>query len=104
MVDIYKLKLTNLQQEILRLLFVKSGKSLNARGISRILNVSPTAVSKALPELKNRTFIKVLKDKDSKRMSVELDRDNHKVLQLKRVDNLKQIYESGLVDFLEKQF
>ena len=104
MVNIYKLKLTNLQQEILRLLFVKAGMQLNQRQISRMLEVTPPAVMKALPLLEKESLIKTHKDKESKRWTIELNRDNHKVMQLKRVDNLKQVYESGLADFLEKEF
>ncbi|MEK6949840.1 MAG: nucleotidyltransferase domain-containing protein [Nanoarchaeota archaeon] len=104
MINIYKLKLTNLQQEILRLLFIKAGASLNQRGIARMLGVTPPAVMKALPRLEKESFIKLSQDKESKRWSIELNRDNHKVMQLKRADNLKQIYESGLADFLEKEF
>ncbi|MDO8516528.1 MAG: nucleotidyltransferase domain-containing protein [Nanoarchaeota archaeon] len=104
MVNIYKIKLTNLQQEILRLLFVKAGESLNQRTIARALKVSPPAVMKALPNLEKESLIKLIQDKESKRWAVELNRENHKVMQLKRADNLKLIYESGLADFLEKEF
>ena len=104
MVNIYKPKLTNLQQGILRLLFVKAGVSLNQRGISRFLDVSQPAVIKALPLLEKEGLINLRQDKESKRWSIELNRENHKVLQLKRADNLKIIYESGLADFLEKEF
>lgn len=104
MVNIYKLELTNLQQEILRLLFVKVGASLNQRQLANLLNVSPPAVMKALPELETEELIKKKQDEETKRWSVELNRDNHKVMQLKRADNLKQIYESGLSDFLEQEF
>jgi len=97
-------KLTNLQQEILRLLFIKSGQPLNALAIAKALKVSQPAVSKALPPLTKKELIKVEKDKESGRLSIELNRDNHKVTQLKRADNLKYIYESGLADFLEKEF
>jgi len=100
----YKLKLTNLQQGILRLLFIKAGISLNQRGIARFLGVSAPAVMKAIPDLEKREFVKVKQDKESKRWSIELNRENHKVMQLKRIDNLKQIYETGLADFLEKEF
>lgn len=41
---IYKLKLTKLQQEILRLLFVKAGVSLNQKQIATTLEVTPPAV------------------------------------------------------------
>ena len=59
---------------------------------------------KALPEMEKQTLIKLKKDKETKRWSIELNRDNHRVLQLKRADNLRLVYESGLADFLEKEF
>lgn len=104
MVNIYKLKLTILQQEILRLLFVKAGITLNQRQIANFLEVSPPAVMKALPKLEQESLIKFNQDKETKRWSIELNRDNLRVMQLKRADNLKQIYETGLADFLEKEF
>ena len=104
MVNIYEPKLTILQQEILRLLFVKTGRTLNQRQIANLLKVSPPAVMKALPKLEEESLIKIKQDKETKRWSIELNRDNHKVMQLKRADNLKLIYETGLADFLEKEF
>jgi predicted nucleotidyltransferase len=104
MVNICKLKLTNLQQEILRLFFVKAGKSLNQRGIAILLGVSQPAVLKAIPLLEKGEFINVNKDKESKRFSIELNRDKPFVIGLKRADNLKQIYESGLAQFIYDKF
>lgn len=104
MVDIYKLKFTVLQQEIIRLFFVKAGTTLNARRISQYLGVSATAVSKALPELEKQSFIVSSQDKESKRWSIELNRDNPSIMQLKRADNLRLIYESGLYEFLNLEF
>ncbi len=104
MINIYKLKLTNLQQGIMRLLFIKAGVSLNQRQISKILGVTQPAVMKAMPKLEKESLIKLKQDKESKRWSIELNVNNHKVMQFKRADNLKLIYESGLADFLEKEF
>lgn len=104
MINIYELKLTNLQTRILRLLFIKVGASLNQRRIARTLKVSQPAVIKALPELEKLNLVQKQQDKESKRWAVELNRENHRVIQLKRADNLKQIYESGLADYLEKEF
>ncbi len=104
MVNIYKLKLTNLQQGILRLLFIKAGISLNQRQIAKSLNVSQPAVMKALPDLEEESLIKIKQDMETKRWSIELNRAHHRVIQLKRADNLKLIYETGLADFLEKEF
>jgi predicted nucleotidyltransferase len=83
---------------------MKMGISLNGRAIAKKLHVSQPAVSKALPELEKQQIIKIKKDKDSGRLAIELNRTNHKIMQLKRADNLKLIYESGIVDFLEKEF
>jgi|SRR3989344_6298825 len=104
MVNIYELKLTKLQQRIIRLLFINAGKSLNALNIARELGVSQPAVSKALPFLLKENLIKLEKDKNSGRLSIQANRENYRVMQLKRVDNLKLIYESRLADFLEKEF
>lgn len=104
MINIYKLKLTNLQKGILRLLYVKVGVSLNQRQTAKILGVTQPAVMKALPELKKEDLITIDQDKESKRWSIELNRDNYKVMQFKRADNLAQIYESELADYLEREF
>lgn len=101
--DIYKLKFTVLQQEILRFLFIKSGMSFNERALAKSLKVSPTAVSNSMAAMKKEGLIIVKKD-ESKRWSIELNRDSQKVMQLKRSDNLKQIYECGLSEILEKEF
>lgn len=100
MVNIYKLKLTLLQSDIVRLLFINSGNSLNPHRISQLLSVSQPAVSKALPYLEKNGLIIVKKDKNSNRLAVDLNRADNKVVWLKRSDNLKQLYESGLVQFL----
>lgn len=104
MVNIPRLKLTGLQQEILRLLSLKAGTALNQRQIANYLNVTPPAVMKALPLLEQEDLIKIQQDPETKRWSIELNRDNHQIRQLKRVENLNQMYLSGLADFLEKEF
>ena len=49
-------------------------------------------------------MVKIEKDKDSGRWSIGLNRDNPKTITLKRVENLRMIYNLGLVDFLEEKF
>jgi len=100
----YKSKFTILQQEIIRFLFIKAGASFNARNLSKYLEVSQPAISKAMPLLEKKGFIKVRKDKESGRFSIELNRDNPLVINLKRTENLKLIYESGFAEFLENNF
>ena len=104
MVNIHKLKLTILQQEILEFLFANSGKSFTGRAISISLKVSQPGVSKSLSYIEKTGLVTIQKDKDSKRLSIALNRDNPLVAGLKRANNLKQIYESGLAGFLEDNF
>jgi predicted nucleotidyltransferase len=100
MVNIYELELSLLQQRIMRLLFVKAGTTLNMNGIARILKVSQPAVLKSIPFLQKEGLVKANQDKDSSRWAVELNRDDKKVIGLKRADNLKQLYESGLIQHI----
>ena len=102
--DIYKLKFTILQQEILRFLFIRSGMSFNERGLAKSLDVSPTAISNSLEKLEKEGWIVVIKDKESKRLSIELNKNNHKIFQFKRTENLKMIYECGIVWYLSERF
>ena len=104
MVKMYKLKFTTLQEEIFRYLCIKAGASFNARGIALPLGVSLPAIIKSLPGLKKEGRVIIQQDKASKRWSIELNRDNKRVIQLKRAENLKMLYESGFADFLEEKF
>lgn len=76
----------------------------NGRGIAKELKVSPTAVANALPELEKEGLIRVEKSKTMNLFSIEFNRDSRNAIDLKRVENLKQIYESGLISFLEEKF
>jgi len=102
--DIYKLKFTKLQLEIFRLFCIMSGASLSQREIAKNLKVSPTAIGKALKLLEKEGILKVRKSSNLKINLIELNRDNKKTIQLKRAENLKMLYESGLSDFLNENF
>ena len=104
MVDRYKLKFTRLQNEIFRLLCVKIGVGMNQREIAESLGVSPPAVAKSVVLLKRDGWINIEKSGRMNLMSIELNRDSEKVVGMKRVENLKMIYESGIVSFLEERF
>ena len=75
---------------------------MNQREIALELDVSPTAVSKALKGL--GYLVKVEKSPKMNLISIQLNRDKKRVVEFKRAENLKQIYESGLADYLEDQF
>ncbi len=102
--DIYKLKWTRLQNEIFRLLCIKTGEPLNQRAIANLLKVSPTAVAKAIVEMEKDNIIKMNKQGSINLNLVELNRDNPRAIELKRVENMKILYQSGVSEFLEEKF
>src|SRR3989339_1483592 len=99
--DIYKLKWTILEQEVFSLLCIKAGEKLSQREVAKILDVSPTAVSNSVKKLKDSNLIKIEKTKTINFIS--FNRDEQKAIELKRAENLKNIYLSGLSDYLEKE-
>ena len=101
--DTYKVKFTVLQMELFRLLCAKAGESLNQRQTASLLIVSPTAVANALPKLEKEGLVLRKKQKKMNLIWVTLNRDSKKVVQLKRAENLRALYESGLAEFLEEE-
>lgn len=102
--DTSQLGFTRLQNEIFRILCIETGVSLNQREVAKALFVSPTAVAKALKGLEKDALIKVERSKTMNLISIRLNRDNPKVIALKRVENLKQVYESDILGYLDGCF
>lgn len=102
--DTYKLKWTALQAQAFRFLCINAGQTFNLRGIARPLKLSPTSVSNALKGLQKEGLIKIRKSGTMNLLSIEFNRDSRRAIQLKRAENLKMIYESGLADFLYDLF
>lgn len=98
-----KLKFTTLQNEIFRLLCKFAGKSLNQSEIASILKVSSTAIAKSIKNL-SADYINIKKDPKMNLTIITLNRDNFRTIELKRCENLIQIYESGLNAFLEEEY
>ena len=99
----YKLKFTKLQNEIVRLLCIKSGEKINQRTIAKLLNVSPTAIAKATKLLEQEKLIRIEKSKTMNLTQIELNR-NKETIEQKRIENLRLIYESKLINLLEEKF
>jgi len=102
MKDICKQKWTILQLEIFSLMCIKVGEKLGVREIARLLNVSPTAVSKSLVILEKQELI--VKEEKNRNYLIELNINNKNAINLKKTENLKFIYKSGLAEFLNEKF
>jgi predicted nucleotidyltransferase len=102
--DTYKLKITPLGTKATRLLYIKAGQKLSQRKIARTLNVSPTSIAKIIPLLEKRKIIRITRSKEMNLNLVELNRENQKVINLKKVENQKLIYESNLLELLKEKY
>jgi len=99
-----KLKFTLLQADIFRFLCENVGREVNQSLIAKELDVSSTGVAKALKSLEKEELISVKRNNLMNLNIIQLNRENPKAVQLKRVENLKAVYESGLVENLEEIF
>ena len=97
--DSYKLHFTLLELETFSYLAMKAGEDLSQREIAIALAVSPTAVANAVKNLMKKNLITIKKTKTINFIS--FNRDNPRAIAMKRVENLKQVYLSGLLDYLE---
>lgn len=102
--DTYKLNFTRLQSEIFRFLCIKAETSLNQREMAKMLKVSPTAIAKSIKKLEKENLIRIKRSKTMNLTSIELNRNNQKTISLKRIENLRLIYEFELDEFLEEKF
>ena len=100
--DIYKQKWTRLQNEIFSFFCVHVGEEFSQREIAKFLGVSPTAVANSLSRLVKENLVKIESGKNTNLVSFNLDEE--RAIELKRVENLRQIYESGLARFLGDSF
>ena len=68
------------------------------------MSFKPVNPRASFPELEKENLISVEKSETMNLMSIKFNRDNKKAIELKRTENIKLIYESGLVDFLYNEF
>ena len=98
------LKYTSLQQGIFHVLCQTAGTKINQRTLATKLKVTPSAISRALPALEQDNSIIVKEDKVMNLKEIQLNRENYRAVQLKRVENLRALYLSGCVDFLAETY
>ncbi len=95
--------LTKLQNNIFRLLCVWHGEELNQREIAKALKASPAGVAKALKEMKANKLVIIQTVKTMNLKLISLDWTKQTIL-LKKLENLKQLYEVKFVQYLEERF
>jgi predicted nucleotidyltransferase len=95
------MKNTNTKERVLELMFNFPTKRFYLREISRIVKISPSAVSRALRELETEGMLISVKKVT---YEVRANLSNQSFKNMKRVHNLKMIYASGLFEYLIDNF
>ncbi len=93
------LKKSNIQK-ILELFFQYPTKKFHIRGIARILSISAPTVSRLIELLVKENLVR--RNKTVVLDEVRANKDSSYFKRLKRLNNLKQLYECGLVDYLSE--
>ena len=99
--DTYKLNFTILELELFSLLCLRAGEKFSQRELARELGVSPTAVGNAAKQLLTKNLIK--KETTKTINFLTFNRDSSSAVDLKRVENLRQLYLLGLPDYLAEE-
>ncbi len=99
--DTISLHWTALQHDIFSILCIHAGKKLSQREIAKMINASPTAVGNSLKKMSKENMVIIEKNKTIN--FVSLNRDDRRTIELKRVENLKNIYFSSLSDYLYQE-
>ncbi len=94
-------KLTNSSEELLTYFFTNPHENIHIRGLGTRINRPYSTVRNALNELEEKDLIK--KDKKSKMVFYKANIDNKEFITLKKLNNLKNLYGTGLVDLLERE-
>lgn len=99
--DTCKEKWTLLELRVFSLLCRKAGEKLSQREIARELAVSPTAVAAPVRNLVKRRLARAERTRNVNLVS--FSREERSAIELKRVENLRAIYLSGLAEYLENE-
>ncbi len=94
-------KFTRTEEEIMDFLFLHPTTEFRGRALARELKKSASGVIKSMRNLEKRGLIHL---KEDFTLSIGLDRENKQTFILKRIANIKFLYESGLVAYLSDAF
>lgn len=94
-------KFTGTEEEILNFLFVHPTTPFRGRALARSLKKSASGVIKSIRSLEKKGLVNV---KEDFTLSISLNRENKETFVLKRISNLKSLYESELVSFLSDKY
>ncbi|MCD6547739.1 MAG: nucleotidyltransferase domain-containing protein [Nanoarchaeota archaeon] len=87
--------------KVMEIFFKYPEKKFHLRELERLIGLSMPGIRKIVEKLKKEGLLKVKKEKVVKNVYATR---NEKFVQLKRIYNIYSIFESGLLDFLRKEY
>jgi len=96
------MKNTDTREKILGLLFRYPLRVFHLREMSRLILVSSPSVARYIGDLEREGLIVMGRKKFLHEISANLDNDRFR--ELKRVNNIKSVYDSGLLAYLKEIF
>ena len=94
--------LTNSAKQVLEYFFKHPTEEIHVRGIEKKIDMPYSSVRKALVELGEKELLS--KREESKMTFFKARRENEEFQEMKRIFNLRKIFESGLADELEREY
>ena len=95
------IKKGNPKEQIMNIIFTNPNNEYHIRQISRMTKISPKTIAKNVKNLEEQGLITINKEVTH---NIKANLENDKFKQMKRVHNLKNMYESGLFVYLKEQF
>jgi len=89
------------ENKVLRFFFDNPTEKFHIRAIARALKLNPNTILNIISKLEKKGLL----IRKKKNHIVEVSADvNDDFKRMKRIDNLKRLYESNIIHFLEKEF
>ena len=94
----------NNREKVLKILFEESYREFHLRLLARLTKLNPNTVLTLTHTLANERIIKKHKHRDTRLVIVKANTESRDFKLLKQFYNIKKLYQSGLIDHLEKTY
>ena len=94
----------NNREKVLKIVFEDSYREFHLRLLARLTKLNPNTVLTITSALAREKIIKKHKHQDTNLVIVKANTENKDFKLLKQFYNIKKLYQSGLIDYLEKMY
>ena len=92
------------KEKVLKIIFAEPNKSFHIRLLGRLTKLHPNTIIKITDELVKEGYITKEHDKETKFSIINANSANRMYKLRKQYMNIRALYESGFIDFLNEQY